>query len=119
MAHDPLDIHAQELSREEAQQRAQLAAQTEAEDIKWLMSSKRGRRIARRILDRAGVWQLSFNTNALTMAFGEKHHNENLALLAKIHEHCPQRYTEMVGGRGGRGGGAGRRGGRRGRRGAA
>lgn len=97
MQHDPLDIHAEDRSRAAKQERAQLAAQSEAEDLKWLMATKRGRRIVRRILDRAGVWQLSFNTNALTMAFSEGRRNEGLALLAIITEHCPTRYAEMLG----------------------
>lgn len=96
MTHDPLDIRGQDASREEAQQRTRLAHHVEAEDIKWLMNSKRGRRIARRILERAGVFQLSFNTNALTMAFAEGRRNEGLALMAVITEHCPERYTEMM-----------------------
>lgn len=96
MAHDPLDVHAEEVQREAARDRAKFASHTEAEDTKWLMSSKRGRRIMRRLLDRAGVWQLSFNTNALTMAFAEGRRNEGLALLARITEHCPDRYTEML-----------------------
>jgi hypothetical protein len=96
MAHDPLDVRAEEAHREAAKDRVKFAAQLEAEDIKWLMSSKKGRRIMRRLLDRAGVWQLSFNTNALTMAFAEGRRNEGLALLARITEHCPARYTEML-----------------------
>ena len=33
--------------------------------------SKRGRRIVWRFLERAGVYRLSFNTNAMAMAFAE------------------------------------------------
>jgi hypothetical protein len=49
-----------------------------------------------RLLERAGVWRLSFNTNALTMAFHEGMRNEGLRLLAQIAAHCPDRYTEML-----------------------
>ena len=96
MTHDPLDIDGQERAKAEAQKQARIAHAIESEDIKWLMQSKRGRRIVRRILDRAGVWQLSFNTNALTMAFAEGRRNEGLALLATITKHCPERYTELL-----------------------
>ena len=60
------------------------------------MGSKRGRRIVWRFLDRAGVFRLSFNTNAMTMAFAEGNRNEGLRILAQIHALCPELYTTMV-----------------------
>jgi hypothetical protein len=93
---DPLDIRSQERAQADADDRARLALQTEIDDLKWLMSNKRGRRFVARMLERAGVWRLSFNTNALTMAFNEGTRNEGLRLLAQITAHCPDRYTEML-----------------------
>lgn len=93
---DPLDLQSQALAQADADERARLAQQIEADDLKWLMSNKRGRRFVVRLLERAGVWRLSFNTNALTMAFAEGQRNEGLRLLAQITAHCPDRYTEML-----------------------
>lgn len=93
---DPLDIRSQEQRQQEAQERNKLAAKVEEEDVKWLMSNKRGRRIVYRLLERAGVWRLSFNTNALQMAFNEGNRNEGLALFAKVMAHCPEHYATMV-----------------------
>ncbi len=93
---DPLDIRSQERALAEAEERAALASQIEVDDVKWLMSNKRGRRFVARLLERAGVWRLSFNTNALTMAFNEGTRNEGLRLLAQITAHCPDRYAEML-----------------------
>lgn len=93
---DPFDLHGQEQRREDAQQRARVAEATEIDDLKWLLSSKRGRRIAYRQLQRARVFHLSFNTNALQMAFAEGNRNQGLALLATITEHFPERYAEML-----------------------
>lgn len=93
---DPLDIRGQELSREKAQERAAATVKTEEEDIKWLMANKRGRRIVYRLLERAGVWRLSFNTNALQMAFNEGNRNEGLALLAKLMTYCSDAYAVMM-----------------------
>lgn len=76
--------------------RAKVEADLEIADLKWLMSNKRGRRIVFRMLERAGVWRLSFNTNALTMAFAEGTRNEGLRLLAQITEHCLDRHSEML-----------------------
>lgn len=96
MASDFTDIAAQERDRLDAKERIKLAAKLEEEDIKWLASSKRGRRIIYRFLERAGVWQLSFDTNALKMAFAEGRRNEGNALLAQIHKHCPDRYMDII-----------------------
>lgn len=93
---DPIDIRGQERAKVQADDLAREARDLEIDDMKWLMSNKRGRRIAARILERAGVWRSSFNTNALNMAFSEGMRNEGLRLLAQITEHCPARYTEML-----------------------
>jgi hypothetical protein len=93
---DPLDIRSQERAQAEAEERALMASQIEIDDVKWLMSNKRGRRFVARLLERAGVWRLSFSTNALTMAFNEGTRNEGLRLLAQITAHCPDRYAEML-----------------------
>jgi hypothetical protein len=93
---DPLDIRGQERAREDAQKRDRLAQVNEAEDFKWLMSSKRGRRVVWRLLDRAGVFRLSFNTNAMQMAFAEGNRNEGLRILGQIHSHCPELYPQMM-----------------------
>lgn len=76
--------------------RSRLAKTNEDEDFKWLMGSKRGRRIVWRLLDRAGVFRLSFNTNAMQMAFAEGNRNEGLRVLSQIHTLCPELYQVMV-----------------------
>ena len=96
MSHDPLDLRGQEQAKQERDERDRLAAQIEAEDTKWLMSTKRGRRIVWRLLERAGVFRLSFNTNAMQMAFAEGARNEGLRTLAHIHAACPESYQVML-----------------------
>jgi hypothetical protein len=91
-----MNVNGQERIKAQADIRARLLQQTEADDIKWLMNNKRGRRIARRLLDHAGVFNLSFNTTAMTMAFNEGRKNEGLRLLALVHEFCPEQYTLMM-----------------------
>ena len=93
---DPLDTSTQDRSREEKQLRNKLSALSEVEDVKWLMSSKRGRRIIYRQLANAGVFRVSFHTNALQMAFNEGGRNQGLSLLAQVTEHCPDRYAELI-----------------------
>ena len=94
--YDPTDIDRQLQDDAERKARKQLDRDAEAEDFKWLMGSKRGRRIVWRFLDRAGVFRLSFNTNSMTMAFNEGNRNEGLRILAQIHTLCPELYPVMV-----------------------
>lgn len=94
--HDPFDIASQERAAKSAEDKAKLRARQDVEDTKALMSRKQGRRFVHGILERAGVWRLSFHTNALQMAFNEGARNEGLALLAKITEHCPEFYSLML-----------------------
>lgn len=94
--YDPLDVRAQERARADAEIRGKLARETEEGDVKWLMSSRRGRRIVWRILERCGVFRLSFNSNSMTMAFNEGQRNEGLRLLSLIHQLCPELYPVMV-----------------------
>lgn len=95
-SYDPIDIRSQERAKADTDQRNKLARDNEEADFKWLMGSKRGRRIVWRLLDRAGVFRLSFNTNAMAMAFAEGSKNEGLRLLAQIHTLCPELYPTMV-----------------------
>lgn len=95
-AHDPFDLDAQAQAEQDAQAKSKRAMQQEIEDIKWLMSNKRGRRYLYGVLERAGVMQLSFNTNAMMMSFNEGRRNEGLATLAKILAHCPDQYVSML-----------------------
>lgn len=94
--YDPTDIRRQERAKADTDLRNKLAKDTEEADFKWLMSSKRGRRIVWRMLDRAGVFRLSFNTNSMMMAFNEGNRNEGLRVLAQIHALCPELYPVMV-----------------------
>ena len=96
MDHDPTDINGQASAKADQAKRAKLARETEVEDMKWLMSSKRGRRIVWGLLERAGVFRLSFNTNAMQMAFSEGGRNAGLYLVAMINTHCPEQYQAML-----------------------
>jgi hypothetical protein len=92
----PTDTASQEANREQVKLRNRLVAMSEVDDIKWLMGSKRGRRIVHRLLESAGVFRISFHTNALQMAFNEGNRNQGNALLALVTEHCPDRYAELL-----------------------
>lgn len=94
--HDPLDLRGQEQSKEAKALRDKLAREQEDADLRWLMGSKRGRRIVWRLLEQSGVFKLSFNPNAMQMAFAEGNRNFGNRTLALIHTHCPELYPVMV-----------------------
>lgn len=97
MSHyDPTDTDGQQRNQAQADLRKKLIRDTEESDFKWLMGSKRGRRIVWRLLDRAGVFRLSFNTNAMAMSFAEGAKNEGLRILGQVHTLCPELYPTMV-----------------------
>lgn len=95
-SYDPLDIKGQERAQTDRELRDRLARENEEEDIKWLMSDKRGRRVLWRLMDQAGVFRSSFNTNAMAMAFAEGNRNYGLRLLSTIHSCCPKQYPVMM-----------------------
>lgn len=72
------------------------ARKTFEADIKWLMSSPRGRRIAWWFLDKAGVNRTSFNNSGSVMAFNEGQRNMGLMLQAQVVELSPEAYMTML-----------------------
>lgn len=94
--YDPTDIRAQADAQADKDLQRQLEKDQDDADFKWLMTHAEGRRIVWRMLERAGVYRLSFNTDALVMAFAEGCRNEGLRLMGQIHELCPAQYTVMV-----------------------
>lgn len=93
---DPTDIAAQAKGKAGRDLQARLERETEESDLKWLMGSKRGRRIVWRLLDQSGVFRMSFNTNAMAMAFAEGNRNFGNRTLALIHTLCPELYPTMI-----------------------
>lgn len=94
--YDPTDLRSQDKQKAERVSREKLAKENEETDIKWLMGTKRGRRILWRLMDQSGVFRLSFNTNAMQMAFAEGNRNFGNRMLAMIHDQCPELYSVMV-----------------------
>ena len=73
--YNPLDLKSQQKSKDNKKSADRIDRQNEESDIKWLMSSKRGRRLVWRLLEQAGVFRSSFNTNAMAMSFREVNRN--------------------------------------------
>lgn len=93
---DPTDLDGQAEEQDKEQRKAQLQALQEVEDFKWLMDSKRGRRIVWRLLEKAGVFRTSFSTNALQMAMSEGNRSYGLFWLNEVMASSPDKFVLML-----------------------
>lgn len=87
--HDPSETSPRERGN------AALKQQIEANDWKWLMSSKQGRRLVWGLLAETGIYQSSFTGNSETF-FREGRRDIGLKVLAKIHATGPEAYVQML-----------------------
>ena len=94
--YDPTDLKENERKKVEESAAKRQSAKLEEDDIKWLASSKRGRRILWRLLEKAGVFRLSFNTNAMQMAFNEGNRNFGNWVLAVLNAASPETLNLMM-----------------------
>ena len=92
---DPFDLDAQELTRQQQETRSAIVRKVEAEDIKWLMSGPRGRRIVFRWLHRSGIWASSFTGNSETF-FREGRREMGLWLWTLLQVECLEEYGLMI-----------------------
>lgn len=92
---NPIDIRSQQRRQDEDERARQIAANTAAEDFKWLMGDARGRRHVWRLLEQAGVFRSSFTGNSETF-FKEGARSMGLAIVSQINEHTPELYQVML-----------------------
>ena len=82
---DPTDLAGLARAERAAGDKAARDANQERDDLAWLMSGPRGRRIVWRQIDRAGVLTgSSFSQDAMTMAFAEGVRNPAMRLLGMV-----------------------------------
>ena len=93
--YDPFDLKGQEEARINDHRKHQHSALIEAEDLKWIMENRRGRRFVWRLLSKAGIYRSSFTGNSTTF-FQEGMRNIGLMIVHDIHEVCPDQYSVMV-----------------------
>lgn len=85
-----------EAQNDALKQKTENEQRTRVDDLKWLMSSPRGRRLVWWLLDKAGVNRTSFNNSGSVMAFNEGQRNMGLLLQAHVIEAAADRYFEML-----------------------
>lgn len=85
-----------ERKRDDAKTRSNHELKQWEEDIKFLMSDKRGRRIVHGLLRRARIYQQTFNASSPTAtAFNEGRRSMGLEILADINI-VPENYIRML-----------------------
>lgn len=93
---DPQDLIKQrEVEQRSVEWRKQLR-EIEKSDFLWLMQDKRGRRFVWRLLDKAGVFRITYRPNSDEGVFLEGMRNIGLLLVADINEVCPEKYQVMI-----------------------
>ena len=96
---ESVDVSRQDLSTDDEVQQPRrdaqkLARQVEANDWKWQMSTKQGRRVVWRLLGEAGVFRSSFTGNSETF-FREGKRALGLHMLEQIQTHCAETFGLM------------------------
>lgn len=92
---DPTDVRAQDRQLAALRQSDKSEEALKLDDFKWLMSSKRGRRIVWRLLEETGVYRTSMTGNSTTF-FNEGQRNVGLKLMAMIHATATDAYVLML-----------------------
>lgn len=95
---NPTDLTAIEENRAAAKEQSKFEAGVELNDIHWLMSGKRGRRIMWRLLGDARLYQQSYDGNANWSIFYEGKRSIALKLMSQIHsiDNGAELYAQMV-----------------------
>lgn len=75
--------------------KAKQARQLEIDDLRWLMNSSQGRRVALRLLDMTGLRTSSFTGNSETF-FKEGRRSVGLEFERQIANHCFSEYLLML-----------------------
>lgn len=84
--HDPFDLKGHKEAKKQKTASRKLVLLQEEEDFKWLMSDKRGRRILWWLLEKAGIYRLSYTGNSETF-FREGQRNIGLMLIDRFFVH--------------------------------
>jgi len=87
---------ADRVADEERKLHRKLAREVEDADIRWLMSSKKGRRIVWRLLEQSELFAQEFRPDGLWLAFAAGRRHFGGTVLEQIHALCPELWPVMV-----------------------
>ncbi|WP_250533974.1 endopeptidase [Caballeronia sp. AZ10_KS36] len=95
---NPTDLTALEQQRDAQREQSKFELSIELDDLRWLMSGKRGRRFMWRVLSDAGIYRQSFEGNTNWSIFNEGKRSIALRLVAQIHsiDNGADLYAQMA-----------------------
>ncbi|HEV2133794.1 MAG TPA: hypothetical protein VGR47_05980 [Terracidiphilus sp.] len=94
--YDPTDLRGRDQDKRELDARKRMVRETEIADVKWLMSSPRGRRFIWRLLDNERPFKSSFDPNAMKMSLNEGMRIRAVELFSEVMAICPGLYEVMA-----------------------
>jgi hypothetical protein len=95
MTHDPYDYSRQEAEADEKAEQLRLAHLADIAELRSVLSTRRGRNLIFRMLERTGVFRLSYTGDENTF-FREGERNVGLWLLNLVMEAGPAHFTAMM-----------------------
>lgn len=96
MNDDPTDLRGQAKAQQKSQLEQKAERNKEVADFKLMMSTEWGRRVVWRLLEKAGVYRLSFTSNGAFTSFNEGQRNIGLYYMDLINSHCLEEYVMML-----------------------
>lgn len=93
---NPALDEAERVVDEERKLQRKHAREVEDADIRWLMSSKKGRRIVWRLLEQSELFTQEFRPDGLWLAFAAGRRHFGGSILEQIHTLCPELWPVMV-----------------------
>lgn len=89
------DISEEQLQKD-AEVKQKLLAERQRDDLIHVMGSAQGRRVIWNLLDKAGVFSVSFTGDNNATNFNEGRRSEGLRLFSDVMQHCPDLYMTMA-----------------------
>lgn len=93
---DPTDLDGLEADAQAFEAKATAAQAQDVEDIKWLMKSEAGRRVAWRLLAKTGLHRTPYAGHDAQTNFNCGQADVGLWFQAEILEHTPEAYLRML-----------------------
>lgn len=93
---DPIDLTALANAQDEERLALERKVLQDAEDLKWLMAHKQGRRLVDKWLERSGIYRNPFNHSGSVTAFNCGQMNLGQQMLAEIMTHAPDAYLKLL-----------------------
>ncbi|POP42145.1 hypothetical protein CHU32_21085 [Superficieibacter electus] len=90
------DIWEEEKLTAQQERAIQEREERDAEDIRYVMATERGRRVVWNLLEQGKVFASTFAVEPHVTSFNEGQRNVSLALFSRVMAVCPELYLKMA-----------------------